>query len=157
MVDLRRFSFGGPAGIVTSMALIVGCISAASPKATLVGSLLIVAVADNLTDSLSMHIYQEAERLSARQAFGTTIANFVTRVIISASFIALIVSLSEDAAIYASIVWGFVLLGVLSSLLAQRCGTKPLAEVLKHCGVAVVVIAISWQIGLWIPLLLAGR
>jgi hypothetical protein len=56
MIDLRRLSYGGAAGIMTSMALINGFAVAAAPKSTIVGSLLIVAVANNTTDSLSMHI-----------------------------------------------------------------------------------------------------
>ncbi len=59
MFNLRRVSFGAPAAIVTSMALIVGLDAATANKATVVGSLLIAGLADNLTDSLTIHIYQE--------------------------------------------------------------------------------------------------
>lgn len=56
MSDLRRLSFGGPAAIVTSMALIVGLGAATAGKAAIVGSLLVIGLADNLTDSLSVHL-----------------------------------------------------------------------------------------------------
>jgi hypothetical protein len=64
--DLRRggrtkvssLSFGCTAAIVTSLALIVGLDAARATKAAIVSGLLIVALADNLTDALSMHIYQ---------------------------------------------------------------------------------------------------
>ena len=65
--DLRGVSFGSPAAIVTSMALIVGLDAATATKAQVVGALLIIGIADNLTDSLSVHIYQEAERLAEQQ------------------------------------------------------------------------------------------
>src|SRR5512140_2034663 len=79
MPRLRRISFGGTAAIVTSMAVIVGLHASAAQKSTIVGSLLIIALADNLTDSLGVHVYQESERLAEREAFRTTVANFTTR------------------------------------------------------------------------------
>ena len=54
MIDLRKFSFGAPAAIVTGMGLIVGLDAATAAKATIVSSLLIIGIADNLTDSLSV-------------------------------------------------------------------------------------------------------
>jgi len=63
MINPTRFSFGGTAAIVTSMALMAGFDAANAGRATLVSALLIAAVADNLTDSLSVHMYQESERL----------------------------------------------------------------------------------------------
>lgn len=59
MRNLTRFAFGATAAIMTSMALIVGLGSANSGKTGIVGGLLIIAVADNLSDTLSIHIYEE--------------------------------------------------------------------------------------------------
>jgi hypothetical protein len=59
MFDLRRLSFGAPAVTVTSAA-------ATARKMAIIGSLLVIGLADNLTDPLGVHIYQEAERLAHR-------------------------------------------------------------------------------------------
>jgi VIT1/CCC1 family predicted Fe2+/Mn2+ transporter len=147
MIDLRRLSYGGAAGIITSMALINGFTAAETPKATIVGSLLIVAIADNMTDSLSMHIYQESERVSGLDAFRTTLANFLARIVAALSFVALVVLLPPAASAYACIGWGFALLAVLSVLLARVRRASALSEVWKHCAVAAVVIAVSRAIG----------
>src|SRR3974377_2372069 len=74
-----RISFGGTAAIVTSMALISGLSAPGESRASLIGALLIAAVADNLTDSLSVHMYQESERLEQREVFIGTLTNFGTR------------------------------------------------------------------------------
>ena len=50
MIDLRKLSFGSPAAITTSMGLIVGLGSATALKSTIITSLLIIGIADNLTD-----------------------------------------------------------------------------------------------------------
>ena len=56
MLNPRAFTFGGTSAIVTSMGLIIGLESATATTATIVSGLLIVAVTDNISDSLSIHI-----------------------------------------------------------------------------------------------------
>ena len=157
MVALRRLSYGGAAGIITSMALINGFVAAAASKATIITSLLIVAIADNLTDSLSMHIYQESERVSGREAFRTTFANFATRVATALSFIVAVLLLPNSAAAWVCLGWGFALLSALSALLAKARGVSAASEIWKHCAVAAVVIVISRQLGVWITSGMQGQ
>ena len=58
-INLTRISFGGASAIVTSTGLIIGFGAAAVSRSTIVAGLLIVGLADNVTDALSIHIYQE--------------------------------------------------------------------------------------------------
>ena len=153
--DLRKLSFGGPAAIVTSMALIVGLDAATAAKTTVVTGLLIIGIADNLTDSLSVHIYQESERMAESQALRTTVANFLTRIAVSLSFIALFSLLPTSTAIYVCVIWGFALLSGLSYLLARVRRASAISEVWKHSAVAFVVIALSKAIGVWLPAVMA--
>jgi len=150
MIDLRDISFGGTAALVTSMGLIIGLGAAAAPKPTIVGSLLIVALADNLTDALSVHIYQEAERLPQRKAFRTTVANFTARLCTALSFVAIVMLLPASAAVMFSLAWGFFLLCGLSYLLAKARSVSVLAEIGKHAAAAAVVIVASRIIGAWV-------
>jgi VIT1/CCC1 family predicted Fe2+/Mn2+ transporter len=147
LLDLRKLSFGGPAAIVTSMALIAGLGTAAAAKSALVPSLLIIGIADNLTDSLSVHIYQESERLEEADAFRTTVTNFFVRLLIALSFVAIVATVKDPLAIYLCIAWGFGLLATLSYFLAVLRKVKPFPEMWKHSTVAVGVIAISMAIG----------
>jgi len=144
------FSFGGTAAIVTSMGLIVGLHGSATAKASLVGSLLIIAVADNLTDSLSVHTYQEAENLPARRALQATAANFVARLLIGCSFAVLVLVLPAAAALWVSLAWGLLLLSALTYRIARARGADPRTEIAKHLAVCVLVLAISKALGYWI-------
>jgi hypothetical protein len=56
MANLARFTFGTTSAIVTSGGLIVGLHAAGATRATIVSGLLVIAVADNLSDSLSIHM-----------------------------------------------------------------------------------------------------
>jgi len=147
---LRRVSFGATAAIVTSMALIVGLDAATASRNAIVGSLLIIAIADNLTDALGVHVYQESERLAPREAFRTTVTNFLARLLASLSFIGLMLLVPLPLAIRVAIAWGLGLLAVLSLWLARARGVAAVPEIAKHCAVAVAVIAFSRFIGTWI-------
>ncbi len=148
MPKLRWVSFGGPAAIVTSTALIVGLNTTMLARTTIVGSLLIFALADNLTDSLGVHIYQESERLPEREAFHTTVANLLARVLLTLSFVGLVLAVPGWALVYVSVVWGFILLSTLSYLLARERAVSALSEISKHCAVALVVVVLSRAIGM---------
>jgi len=56
MIHLRKFSFGASSAIVTSLAFIVGLSRNPNPRLAIIGSLLVIAVADNISDSLGIHI-----------------------------------------------------------------------------------------------------
>ena len=150
MVNLTKISFGGASAIVTSIGLIVGAAAARTPRPTIVAMLLIIALADNLTDALSIHIYQEAERLEGRRAFAATVGNFATRLATCGTFLFLIVALPGVYAVAGSLAWGIFLLSALTWLVAQSRGANPALEMCKHLAVALVVIAVSQGIGMLI-------
>jgi len=152
--DLRWISFGSPAAIVTCMALIVGLDAATATKTAVLASLLIIGIADNLTDSLSVHIYQESERMAQRRAFRVTAANYAARFAVSGSFIVLVLALPPAAAIPACLVWGTLLLSVLTYLLARDRSVSVWLEIVKHLGVAAAVILLGNAIGLLVGTML---
>ncbi|HTP85244.1 MAG TPA: hypothetical protein VMQ11_19990 [Alphaproteobacteria bacterium] len=147
MVLLPKISFGGASAIVTSLGLIVGFAAAHTPRPTVMTGLLIFALADNLTDALSIHIYQESERLEGRRALEATIGNFMTRLGICGTFVLFVGALPEAYAVGASLVWGTALLSGLTWLVARNRGANASAEICKHLAVALAVIVVSRAIG----------
>ncbi len=150
ILNPRRFSFGGTSAIVTSMGVIIGLGAASAELATVVSGLLIVAFADNLSDSLSIHMYQEAEKLEGRTAFRSTLTNFVTRILVALSFVAIVLMLPAPYAGMVALGWGCALLAAISCMLARSRSVGVAPEVVKHLGMAVLVIGASRVIGLWI-------
>jgi vacuolar iron transporter family protein len=146
-MKIRNYSFGATAAIVTSIGLIIGLDAATATKATILSGLLIIAIADNLTDSLSIHIYQEAEQLEPRAAFRATVINFAVRLGLSLSFVFLMVILPLRLAVAASILWGLLLLAGLSYVVARTRKLPVLPEIAKHVAVAVIVMLSSKIIG----------
>lgn len=150
MVKINRISFGGTAAIVTSMALITGLNAVNAGKPTIVSALLIAAIADNLTDSLSVHIYQESERLERREAFVGTLSNFITRFTVCLSFVLIVMQWQGRAAAVAGIVWGMSLLAALTFVIARERKTGVVSEIAKHLVVASMVLFVSQAVGHWI-------
>ena len=145
---LRRVSFGSTSAVVTSIGLVVGFGSA--QRATLIASLLIVGIADNLTDSLSVHLYQEAEGLEEHEAFTSTVTNFVARLTITATFVALVALLHDGWLMATAITWGLIVLGMLTISLAHQRNAPVRRELIRHYAIALIVIALSRAIGAYV-------
>lgn len=147
---IRHVAFGATAAVVTSVGLIAGFGAAAVSRRALVSSLLIIALADNLSDSLSLHLEQEAENLEPRSAFLATVLNFAVRLAVALSFVALVWLAPPPSALVISLVWGAGLLGGLSYGVARQKRVSPGREVLKHLVVALVVVLVSGLVGRWL-------
>lgn len=132
------------------MALIAGLDAAHAGRASVVSALLIAAVADNLTDSLSVHMYQESERLAQKEVFLGTLSNFATRLIVCMSFVLIVLILPERRAAIWGLAWGLSLLVVLTCMLARYREVSALSEVAKHLAVAAAIIVVSKNVGHWI-------
>jgi len=132
------------------MGLILGLQAAASPQKTIVGALLIVALADNLSDSLSVHVYQESEKLDSREAFVSTVANFAVRLLVALTFVLLVIALPVEFLPWAAAGWGMLLLAWLTHRIARARGAPVGREIAKHFVIAVVVLAVSRALGTWI-------
>jgi vacuolar iron transporter family protein len=147
MRDLTRFAFGATAAIMTSMALIVGLGTAHSGKSGILGGLLIIAVADNLSDTLGIHVYEESRLEATRPAVRTSVSNYITRLLVAGSFVLLVLVLPLGPARWVSVAWGTLLLSVLTYSIAEAKSIKPVPEVAKHLLVAAAVIVLSQLIG----------
>jgi hypothetical protein len=53
----NKFLFGSTAVIITNLALVVGLETSINVKLNIVASILVIAIADNISDTLGIHIY----------------------------------------------------------------------------------------------------
>ena len=145
---LTNISFGSTSGIITNISLVIGLGSVNVSKLAIIGSLLVIGIADNISDSLGIHMYKESESAGLKESLISTIGNFFSRLIISLSFIGIIAFFPMTQAIVITLIWGLVLLSGLSYLIAKNNLDKPFIEILKHIIVAVIVIAASRYVGI---------
>jgi len=147
---LQGIAFGTTSAVVTSMGMSVGLNAATASKATIVSGLLIVAIADNISDSLSIHVYQESEGLESRAAFRSTITNFLARLLATGTFVVLVIALPPAMMGPVLLGWGLVLLAALTYRVARARGVSVVSEIAKHIAVALLVVFVSRTIGAWI-------
>ena len=140
---LTNFSFGGTSAIITNISLIVGLNS----KSNIIGGLLVIALADNISDSLGIHIFQESETQHEASNLLSTVSNFTVRLLVSLTFILIILLLPIYSAQIVAVIWGVILLSSMTYLIARANKSDPIPEVVKHLAIAVVVIAASKFIG----------
>lgn len=118
-VRLNRYSFGSTSAIVTSVGLIVGFGAVTASRSVIVSGLLIIALADNITDSLSIHMYQESEHIEGKASFRATLTNFVTRLVVAGTFVALVLVVPPRMVAATVLAWGTLLLASLSFAIAR--------------------------------------
>jgi len=146
----REIAFGSSSAIVTSLGLVVGFGAAAVSRAALVSGLLIIGLADNISDSLSIHIYQESENREVFAATKATLTNFLARLIIAITFVGLVLLSPPSIVVAISVAWGVLLLGALTYGVARIRRVNPWPEMIKHLIVALIVIGVSRELGGWI-------
>ena len=147
---LTNFSFGATSAIVTSLAFIVSLSRSINPNLTIIGFLLLFAIADNISDSLGIHIYQESELKKSKVVNVSTFYNFLTRFLIVLVFILLVAFLPIDYAVVVSIIYGISLLVILSYFIAKEQKVNPYKAILEHVAIAILIIIVSNFIGAWI-------
>ena len=155
MTHLTKYSFGATSAIVTSLAFIVSLSGSPAPRTPIIGSLLVLAVADNVTDSLGIHIFQESDLKSMSVVNASTLSNFATRLVLVLSFIAIVYTLPIVAAVAVSLAWGLSILVALSYLIAKEQGANTTRAILQHVAVAALVVVSSLVLRDWIATLFA--
>ena len=135
-----KVSFGVTSAVITSLALITGLDSIAHPKSGIIGSILVIALADNLSDSMGIHLYLESEHVAGKEVWLATLTNYLARLGVSLSFVLLIAFLPIKTAVLCSIVWGFAVLAGLSYAIQHKSKKNPFYEALVHMGLAALVI-----------------
>jgi len=145
-----KFSFGATSAIITNLGLIIGLRTGHYAKLSIMGGIMIIALADNIADSAGIHIYQEAECLKTKEVWFSTFTNFLTRILVSLTFVFLVIFLPIKAAVACSLIWGLLLLSYLSYTIARNRKVNPYLAVFEHIAIAILVIALSNFLGTFV-------
>jgi len=143
--------FGLTSATITTLGLMVGLSASTHSQLVVLGGIVTIAIADAFSDAFGIHMSEESEnRHSAGEIWQATVSTFVTKFVFAATFVVPVVLFDLGTAIFASIVWGFGLLTVLSYALAREQKTSPWRAVAEHLAIAVIVIIATNYAGGWI-------
>lgn len=143
--------FGATSGVITTIGLIVGLNSGTRSITAVLGGILVIAVADAMSDALGIHLAEEANPDTDHiHVWAATIVTFLTKFVFSISFAIPLLMLPLDTAVIASVVWGMLVIVVLSYFLARSQDESPLGIIAEHVGIAALVVVFSHYIGVWV-------
>lgn len=145
--------FGLTSGIITTLGLMTGLYSGTYSKLVVIGGILTIAIADSLSDSLGIHISEEAEcKHTSKEIWESTLATLFCKFFVASSFIIPVLLIELKTAIYVSIIWGLSLLSVLSFNIAKSQNKKPWKGIIEHLIIAAVVIVLAYYVGQFIAI-----
>ena len=144
------FNFWATSWIITTLGLMVWLALGSGSSVLVIGWVLTIAVADSLSDALGIHISEESKHQSHKAVWMSTIATFLTKFIFTMSFIIPVLFFSLRTAVIISIVWGLLLIFLLSYKVAKDRKDNILHTTLEHIGITILVIILTYFIGIWI-------
>ena len=143
--------FGATSGVITTIGLIVGLNSGTRSVTAVLGGILVIAVADAMSDALGIHLAEEADpNTTHSHVWSATIMTFLTKFIFSISFAIPLLLLPLATAVLVSVIWGIIVIVVLSYFLARSQGESPFSIIAEHVGIAMLVVILSHYIGVWV-------
>jgi VIT1/CCC1 family predicted Fe2+/Mn2+ transporter len=147
----KGFGFGLTSGIITTLGLIVGLHSSTHSESIIIGGILIIAIADALSDAMGIHISEEAECKNSRKAiWESTLSTLVAKFIFALTFVVPILLFDLYTAIIISIFWGLALIAGFSYYICARQKIKAYRAVIEHLVITIVVIVATHYVGHWV-------
>lgn len=148
------FSFGLTSGIITTLGLIVGLNAGTHSKLVVLGGILTIAIADAFSDALGIHISEESEsKHTTKEIWQATISTFLFKFIFSSTFIIPVLLFSLTTAIIVSIIWGLLIISLVSFKLAKEEKNNPWKVIGEHLLIAIAVIVLTHYAGKWIAII----
>lgn len=144
----RGFAFGITSGVITTLGLIVGLNSSTHSLLAIIGGILTIAVADALSDAIGVHVSEESnEKNSEKSIWEATGMTFITKLLMSASFIIPFLLFKIEVALWISIIYGLVIISIFSYKLAIHHHKKPFRTIIEHIVIVILVIFLTNLIG----------
>jgi len=151
-------AFGITSGIITTMGLIIGLSLAGATKLLIVWGILTIAVADSLSDSLGMFISEEADQINKMKSVrSAALATFLAKFLMALLFIIPFYIADTFSAVWICIVRGLLGLFTLSREIADIHGKEVRRIVRENILVWVVVIVVTYFVGIFISHLTGAK
>ena len=150
----KGLSFGLTSGIITTLGLMVGLHSSTGSKLVIIGGILVIAIADALSDALGIHISEEFEnKHTTKEIWESTTTTFIAKFLVSLTFMVPIIYFPLYTAIVVNIVWGLSLITLLSWYMAHEQKNHHYKVIFEHLTIAILVIFVTHYIGNWVATL----
>ncbi len=150
----KGVGFGLTSGIITTLGMIIGLNSSTSSKTAVIGGIVVIAIADALSDALGIHISEESTNVhTTKEIWEATTATFCSKFVFALIFIFPFLFFSLHLSIIICVIMGLSLIAIFSVYLAQRQKIPAYKAVFEHIFIAIVVIIAAHYVGEAVKLL----
>lgn len=152
-ISIRKgLGFGLTSGVITTLGLLIGLAYGTNSKKIVLGGILLIAVADALSDALGIHISEESgsKQTTEKEVWESTLSTVFFKFLFALSFAIPILLFSLQTAVIIGIIWGLILLVLFSFYMAKHRKEKPSHVILEHLIIAILVIIATYFLGNWI-------
>lgn len=148
----RGLGFGLTSAVITTLGMIVGLNSATHSRLAVIGGIVMIAIADALSDGLGMHISDEFSKEKNKSKNIWKIMGFTIffKFIFAASFLIPFLVFSLNKAIIISLIWGGLLISVFSFYLGEKHKGHSFKSVIEHLLIAGLVIGLTYYLGIFV-------
>ncbi len=144
----KGFGFGLTSGVITTLGMIIGLHSGTHSKLAVEAGIIVLAMADALSDAMGIHISEEAEmEHTTKELWETSFFTFISKLFFTLSFIIPIEFLEFSTAILASVFWGLFLITIFSFYMARSQKQNPYKVIIEHVFIAVLVVLLAHYLG----------
>lgn len=151
----KGVSYGLASGVITTLGLVIGIYFSTRSYIAIIAGLISIAIADSFSDALGIHVSEESEKKTDVERIWTaTLVTLFTKLVVALSFLIPFIFLTIDGAFFVSIIWGVLLLTLLSYYLAKRENVKPFGVIAEHLSIAFLVIIATYLAGIIINMLI---
>lgn len=150
-------SFGLTSAVITTLGLMTGLYAGTESKAAVLGGVVMIALADGLSDALAIHVSEESENVHSHAAvWEATAVTFVAKSVVTLSFAVPVFFMELKTAVHAGIAWG----GLLLIMLSFRTGGPGIKQrfktIAEHVAIAALVVAGTYFLGQWVSARFGG-
>ncbi len=144
-------SFGVTSGVITTLGLIVGLYTGTHSQTVVIGGVITIAIVDAMSDAFGMHMSQESRKGNTQSdVWKATISTLIAKFVLAISFLIPLFLLENGMAATVSVVWGALLIILLSYVVAKQEHEKPFSIISHHMGIMLAVIAAAYIAGIFI-------
>lgn len=145
----KGFGFGLTSGIITTLGLMIGLYFSTKSVLAVIGGIIVIAVADSLSDSLGMHISEETNKKNSnKEIWEATISTFCFKFLFALSFIVAFLFCEITTAIIINIFWGLILITLFSYYISWSKKQSVIKAIAEHLLIAIAVIILTYYIGI---------
>jgi len=139
-------SFGLTSSVITTLGLMVGLYSSTNLLGVVLGGIIIIALADAMSDAAGIHMSEESEgKHSAKEIWTSTLTTFSAKFLFTITFLVPLFFLPLNLAILVSIAWGLILIAVFTYYITKK--KDALHSILEHLIITIVVVILTYFLG----------